>query len=571
MDHKRRKKRMRASQIVKIVVAVLLIGGIIAGVTIFLKNTVKNKYASTSDSDIKSATVESNSISTTVYGSGRLNDADTKTQEIPDGVKITEVKVETGDTVAEGQEIASVNLSSVMTAMSETQSSIESLDKQLKDAAEDEIDDVITSKVAGRVKKIYAAKGDDVSTVMASDNALMLISMDGYMAVDVSAKSLKTGDKVTVITSKNNEYSGKVEKISGDKATVILTDNGPKYNDLVTVKSKDGTEIGTGKLYIHDPLSVVGYAGTIKSVSVSVNEKISAGKKLFKLKNTSYTANYEALLNEREEKEETLLTLVEIYRKGAVTAEYEGTIRSVPPTEDEETTDDTSNEFTICPDKTMTVSVSIDEQDILSLSVGQKVDVEVTSVSDETVEGTITEIDKTGTSDSGVTTYTATVQIDKTEGMLAGMSASASITIESVDNALIIPVDALKQTSSTAYVYTSYDTENGKLDGMTEVEVGISNSSYVEIKSGLKEGDVVYYQEKTKNIFSNFPGGDFGGGSFPGNGGGSFPGGDFPGGNSGSGSFPGNGGSFPGNGGSFPGGSGNGSSKSRSGSKRGDS
>ena len=202
----------------------------------------------------------------------------------------------------------------------------------------------------------------------------------------------------------------------------------------------------------------------------------------------------------------------------------------------------------------MTVSVSIDETDILSLSVGQKVDVTVTSISDETFEGQITEIDRTGTSSNGVTTYTASIQIEKAEGMLAGMSASANISITSVENALLIPVDALNKTSSTAYVYTTYDEENDTFGGMTEVEYGISNSNYVEIKSGLKEGDTVYYKEKTTNNFQ-MPGG-FGGGS-----------GSLPGGSSGGNSFPGgnfSGGNFPGGSGNYPGG-GSGSDRSRKG------
>ena len=194
----------------------------------------------------------------------------------------------------------------------------------------------------------------------------------------------------------------------------------------------------------------------------------------------------------------------------------------------------------------MTVSVSIDETDILSLSVGQKVDVSVTSISDETFKGEITAIDRTGTSSNGVTTYTASIQIEKVEGMLAGMSASANISITSVENALIIPVDALNKTSSTAYVYTTYDEENDTFGGMTEVEYGISNSNYVEIKSGLKEGETVYYKEKTTYNFQ-MPGGFGGGNSFPGggsSGGNSFPGGgDFP-----SGGFSGGSGSFPGSG-----------------------
>ena len=506
MGHKRRKK-IKASTIVKAVIAIVLAGGLLTGAVIILKDRVKTQFADKNESNIKSATVES------------------------------------GDTVKKGDTIATVDMSTVLSAMSSVQADIDKLDKKIKSAADDEVDDEIKSKVKGRVKKIYAAKGDDVSSVMSENSALLLISMDGYMAVDIENANLKEGDKVKVTTSKDKTYTGKVDKISGSKATIIVTDNGPVPDDNVTVKDNDGKELGKGSLYIHDPLSVVGYAGTVKSVSVEENEKIKVSTVLFKLKNTSYTANYEQYLSERKDLEDTLLDLTAIYRDGALESEYEGVVKTVPDTDD--TSEDAATTFEICPNKTMTVEVSIDETDILSLSAGQKVDVSITSIEDETFEGTINEIDKTGTSSSGVTTYTAKVQIEKKENMLAGMSATASITINSVDNALTIPLDALKQTSSTAYVYTTYDEETNTLGGMTEVETGISNSSYVEIKSGLSEGDTVYYKETdtTKNNSGfpgggDFPGGNFYGGNFPGgsrssSGRSSFPGGDFSGGSSG--------------------------------------
>ncbi len=539
MEHQRRKKKLKKSTIIKIVVSIAGAAVILTGVIIYLQKQVRNKFAKSSEATIKTASVESGSISTTVYGTGRLKDDDVETQEVPDSVKLTELKVEVGDTVRQGDVIATADLSTVLSAMSETQADIDSLDKKIKDAADDEVDDSITTTVAGRVKKIYAESDDDVSAVMVRDSALALISMDGYMAVDIENSALASGDKVKVTTSGGKTYDGTVESESGNLATIILTDDGPDFGDKVTVTNSDGDTLGTGELYIHDQLAIVGYAGTVKSVSVSENQKLSAGKEIFKLKNTSYTANYEQYLSERKTLEQDLLTLTEIYRSGALTADYDGTVKSIPDIDDSssDSSDDTSTVFEICPDKTMTVSVSIDETDILSLSVGQKVDVSVTSISDETFEGEITEIDKTGTSSDGVTTYAASIQIEKVEGMLAGMSASANISITSVENALIIPVDALNKTSSTAYVYTDYDEENDTFGGMTEVEYGISNSNYVEIKSGLKEGDTVYYKEKTTYNFQ-MPGGFDGSFSDGSSGGNPLPGGGFPG---GPGGFPGGG------------------------------
>ena len=318
MGHKRRKKKIKGSTIVKAIVVTILVAAVLAGAVIILKDRVKTQFADKNSSNIKTATVESGSISTTVYGSGRLADDDVKTQEIPDGIEIKDVLVETGDTVKEGDTIATVDLSTVLSAMASTQADIDSLDKKIKAAADDEIDDEIRAAVKGRVKKIYAQKGDDISSVMSANGALLLMSLDGYMAVDIENDTLAAGDKVKVTTSADKTYTGKVEKKSGSTVTVIITDKGPEFEDSVTVTTEDGGSLGTGTLYIHDPLSVVGYAGTVKSVSVEENEKVKSGATLFKLKDTSYTANYEQYLSERKDLEDTLLELTAIYRDGAL-------------------------------------------------------------------------------------------------------------------------------------------------------------------------------------------------------------------------------------------------------------
>ena len=118
------------------------------------------------------------------------------------------------------------------------------------------------------------------------------------------------------------------------------------------------------------------------------------------------------------------------------------------------------------------------------------------------------------------------------------MSAKVVVRIQGVDDALTIPIDALNQTSSRSYVYTSYDEETKEFGGLVEVTVGITNSSYAEITAGLKEGDTVYYTEK--QTVQGFPMG-FGGG-MPNMGGGN---GSGFGGNMGSGSFGGNSGNRP--------------------------
>ena len=152
--------------------------------------------------------------------------------------------------------------------------------------------------------------------------------------------------------------------------------------------------------------------------------------------------------------------------------------------------------FTLDPDETVSITVTVDETDILSLALGQEVKVTVSSLSDETYLGTVAELDTSGTNGS----YTAKVTLPKETGMLSGMSADVDVTIEGVENALLVPADAVRKTSATSYVYTAYDEETDTLGGMTEVTVGLSNGTQTEITSGLKEGDRVYYTPKEKTF-----------------------------------------------------------------------
>ena len=121
--------------------------------------------------------------------------------------------------------------------------------------------------------------------------------------------------------------------------------------------------------------------------------------------------------------------------------------------------------------------------------------------------------------------------------------AKAVVSIHGVDDALIIPVEALHQTSTSSFVYTSYDRETGQYGGLREVQAGISNSEQVEILSGLEEGETVYYEKKTANPRANFrrsggntsSGGGNAGGSAPAGG---PPPGNFNGGTTGGGARP---------------------------------
>ncbi|MBE5955166.1 MAG: HlyD family efflux transporter periplasmic adaptor subunit [Lachnospiraceae bacterium] len=548
MSSVRRKLPLDKKNMVK---AALMITAVLAAILILitvLRSKVSSRYGQEDESEILTANVTMGNISTTVSGSGTLSNDETENITIPGTVELTEVYVNAGDTVKKGDMLASVNSASVIIAMNEIQEQLNELDKELADISSEEAEDKIMAGVSGRIKKIYTKKENTVADVMYENQALMLISVDGYMAVDVETDALSVGSSVTVKDSDGTKYTGTVDSVWGGKATILITDNGTVYGDKVTVSLGDD-KTAEGTLYIHECVKVTGYAGTVSSVNVSENQKISKGKTLLYLDDVSGTVNYASVLEEKETYEKQLQTLIKIYKEGAVYAQNDGVVTSVTEvsgttvttttassggfggnnnmstavtTLEEDETQDTV--IGIAPSDYMLMSFSVDESDILSLTVGQQASVSIESLGDDTFSGKVTKINKEGTSSNGVTSYSASILVERGEGMLSGMSASAVIMIEGKENALLIPEEAVNRTSSTAYVYTSYDEESREFGDMVEVTIGISNGNYVEITGGLEEGDTVYYQESQSDEFGNF--GGFGGGmAMPGGFGGDMPGG----------------------------------------------
>lgn len=506
LDKSRKQKKRR---IITTVLVLILVVGIGLAITVsILRRNVQQKFGPSAD-DVLTHKVATGTISTVVSGSGILENVDTETVEVPAGVELLEILVENGQTVTKGQLLATADMATVRAAMSDLQKQIDDLDDQIADADGDKASTRIAAGVPGRVKVLYGEAGDKVADVMVEHGALAVISLDGYMALDLETENLVEGDFVTVVQENGKSIKGSVATVVDGIATILVTDDGPKNGESVIVKSGEA-ELGSGELYVHNPLMVTGYAGTIRTVHAKLNAKVNKNSQLFTLKNTEYSANFDTLLRERSESEETLLDLLSIQKYGGITAPMAGSLYAVADLDAAEAEGTAITELaTLSPDKEVSVTISVDESDILALNLGQETNVTVSSVSEDTIIGIVTEIDKTASDGA----YTAVVTLDKMDGMLPGMTADVDVKIQGVENAILVPADALHYTSTGAFVYTDYDTETGEYGGRVDVVTGLSNDDFVEITGGLNVGDTVYYTESTSmfDLFSAMGMGGMGG------------------------------------------------------------
>lgn len=292
----------------------------------------------------QSAEAKKGNLSKTIVGTGNLELAEAEDQDAPSGLEISEVMVESGDEVKEGDVLAVVDESSILEAMEQVQDEISQLDESIQEYQDSDEENVIESSVSGRVKKINVSAGSDLSDIMVSDGALMVLSLDGKMAVSLSGVSgVSAGDSVTVTLSSGTQVTGTVDSASGEDCVVTLTDNGTTYGDTVIVTDSSGQELGSGELTIHEPLEITGTSGTVSAVNVFENASVSEGTTLLTLEGSANETQYQELLAKREARTATLKKLIQLKADPEIKAEISGTVQSVNVSAGSSTTTDSSS------------------------------------------------------------------------------------------------------------------------------------------------------------------------------------------------------------------------------------
>lgn len=153
------------------------------------------------------------------------------------------------------------------------------------------------------------------------------------------------------------------------------------------------------------------------------------------------------------------------------------------------------------------ITTSVDEIDIDRVQVGQPVQITLDALPEQPVDGVVSEIAPTSTSTTGVVTYLVTINIDEGEaaGLRPGMSASSSITVEEIDDVLVVPNWAIRLNRDTGEAFVLVRQPDGTVAEQVIV-TGLRNEQFSEVLSGLSEGDTVVLTNEREGL-----GGFFGG------------------------------------------------------------
>ena len=168
-------------------------------------------------------------------------------------------------------------------------------------------------------------------------------------------------------------------------------------------------------------------------------------------------------------------------------AEQDGTVTALSATVG--STCNMESAATIQDLSALQVDITIAEADINNAKLGQACHI-TSDASDETLDGTLTQIDPT--SDNG--SFGATVKITSaTSSLHIGMNASVDIIVSSSEDVYQVPIDAVGDDNGTSFVYRKISGEGTDMQfEKINVTTGDSNDYYIEISSDeLAEGDVI--------------------------------------------------------------------------------
>ena len=223
-----------------------------------------------------------------------------------------------------------------------------------------------------------------------------------------------------------------------------------------------------------------------------------------------------------------------------VKASFDGEVNQLNVAEGDEVTANASL-IQIVDFENMQVSMRVDEYTISDLSVGQVCQISITALS-KTFDSEIASINRISSGGGSTAYYTVTAELTASGGVLPGMAATVTVPQEEAVDSVILNRDALSfAQDNSAYVLMQ---DANQTMQQVPVTLGVDNDNYVEITSGLSDGDVVYTVAAAKDdsdggllssLFSSLGGGmqpaagapmqngsytrrnagDFGGGNMP--------------------------------------------------------
>lgn len=493
---------------------------------VFLLRPRQAKPASV-DASYTEAAPERRDVTNTLSGTGTLNPANTYTVKSLVEGKVLTGTIEEGDIVEESNVLYTIDSSDASTNFEKAEIAMQQAQRSYDKVVDRQY---VRAEVAGVVSSLKVTKGDEVTSgqevAVIRDSSRMLLTLE-FPAADAANFSVGQSAAVT-LDGTFEQLDGTVTSVSGTDA--LSAGNLLTRTVTITVKNAGGLTTAQAATASINGVSSIGSAtfayqaertltaqaaGTVTSINVQEGSEVAKDDIILGLSGDDLTESIQSASESLRSAEISMQNLQDAMNNYTITAPISGTIIE----KDAKVGDAVKAGDTLCIVYDLSyleMRINVDELQISSISVGQKVQITADAVPDKTYVGTVTRVSMKGTSNGGTTTYPVTIRIDDTDGLRPGMNANAEIVVAEASNALVVPNAAVvrgsyvlvtKDSPSAANADTAMEAPEGFV--YVPVKTGVSDDDYTQIVSGIQEGDTIGYDPSSVSSDSYYDDGGY--------------------------------------------------------------
>ncbi len=381
-------------------------------------------------------------------------------------LEVEEVYVSTGQVIAEGEPILKITEDSISEYQTQLEAAIETAQLNVK---QEEINVESKKSEADYTYQMYLAEGETAeetyqATITSLENTVSDLEEDLEDAQD-------DVDTYQYYVDCGYDYDDELEDAQDNYNTIEA--------NLQIAKNNLTTQSIEAKQTYESALTNYKYADQLYEIDTDgLEDDLNDAKETL------------------EEAEEALTDFKEQIGDGIVYATSSGTVTEVAY----EAGDDITNDATIVTytdSGNVTMTVSISQDDISSISVGEEASINLTAYPDETFTGTVSGIATSATAGSSTVNYDVTVLFSgDISKVYSGMTGEAAFAGKSISDTLYVSNQAVLLDGARSYVKVLED------DGSVreaDVTTGYSNGKVVAVESGLEEGETVLIESQVES------------------------------------------------------------------------
>lgn len=458
----------------------------------------------------QTAQVQRQDLTVSVSGSGTVTPIESYQVSALVTGEILESPFEDGDQVEKDQLLYRIDPGSAQTALQQAQLSVQQAQMNY---------DTLASSLqvkaigGGVVQTLHVQEGDLVSAGTAiadiTDTSTMTLTVP-FQAGDAAHISVGQTAQVTL--------SGTLETLTGTVESVASADQVGNGGALVrqvkirltnpgalTETTSATARVGTYACAVGGTLSpqlrqtiTAAASGEITNLNVSAGSRVSAGAVLAAIGGESAENSLADAALAVQNAQLSLQSAQEALDSYTITSPISGTVIEKNLKAGDQLNGGDSGAMAVIYDLSqLELQMDVSELDIGQIQPGQTVEITAEALPGQTFTGVVEKVSVNGTTTDGFTTYPVTILLSEYGDLNPGMNVSADIIVERSENALCVPAEAVNSDGTVLVAGEGAFAEDGvtiadpsKIESRP-VTLGRGNQDFVEITSGLEEGETV--------------------------------------------------------------------------------